>query len=81
MISGLLSAVMVLSAAVTPMTAFASELIPEEELKAYVEALPELDQVKDTLDADEIVNMKMDQNEKKYPVEKARGSAVKYTEL
>lgn len=33
------------------------------------------------LDADEIVNMKMDQNEKKYPVEKARGSAVKYTEL
>ena len=33
------------------------------------------------LDADEIVNMKMDQNEKKYPVEKARGSAAKYTEL
>lgn len=33
------------------------------------------------LDVDEIVNMKMDQNEKKYPVEKAKGSAVKYTEL
>ena len=33
------------------------------------------------LDADEIVNMKMDQNEAKYPVEKAKGSAVKYTEL
>lgn len=33
------------------------------------------------LDADEIVNMKMDQNEKKYPVEKARGSAAKYNEL
>ena len=33
------------------------------------------------LDADEIVNMKMDQNEAKYPVEKARGSAAKYTEL
>lgn len=30
------------------------------------------------LDADEIVNMKMDQNEKKYPVEKAKGNAVKY---
>ena len=58
MISGLLSAVMVLSAAVTPATAFASEMIPEEELKAYVEALPELDQVKDQLDPEEIVTAK-----------------------
>lgn len=33
------------------------------------------------LDVDEIVNMKMDQNEAKYPVEKAKGSAAKYTEL
>ncbi|WP_373218385.1 nucleotide pyrophosphohydrolase [Ruminococcus sp. 5_1_39BFAA] len=33
------------------------------------------------LDADEIVNAKMDQNEMKYPVEKARGSAAKYDEL
>lgn len=33
------------------------------------------------LDADEIVNMKMEQNEKKYPVEKARGSAAKYDQL
>ena len=33
------------------------------------------------LDADEIVNMKMDQNEKKYPVEKAKGNAAKYNEL
>lgn len=33
------------------------------------------------LDADEIVNMKMTQNEKKYPVEKAKGNASKYTEL
>lgn len=31
------------------------------------------------LDADEIVNMKMDQNEAKCPVEKAKGSAAKYT--
>ena len=58
MISGLLSAVMVLSAAVTPATAFASEMVPEEELKAYVEALPELEQVKEYLDADEIVTVK-----------------------
>ena len=33
------------------------------------------------LDADEIVNMKMEQNEKKYPVEKAKGSSVKYDQL
>jgi hypothetical protein len=33
------------------------------------------------LDADEIVNMKMAQNEAKYPVEKAKGSSAKYDEL
>ena len=33
------------------------------------------------LDEDEIVNRKMEQNEAKYPVEKARGSAVKYDSL
>ena len=33
------------------------------------------------LDADEIVNMKMKQNEANYPVDKAKGNALKYTEL
>ena len=33
------------------------------------------------LDADEIVNMNMNQNEAKYPVDKAKGNATKYTEL
>lgn len=33
------------------------------------------------LDADEIVNAKMDKNDRKYPVEKARGTAVKYDQL
>ena len=33
------------------------------------------------LDEDEIINMKMDMNEAKYPVEKAKGSNKKYTEL
>lgn len=33
------------------------------------------------LDVDEIVNSKMDKNEVKYPVEKAKGSNAKYTEL
>lgn len=33
------------------------------------------------LDLDEIVNKKIGQNEKKYPVEKAKGNSKKYTEL
>ncbi|MCR4697218.1 MAG: nucleotide pyrophosphohydrolase [Lachnospiraceae bacterium] len=33
------------------------------------------------LDEDEIVNQKMDQNEKKYPVEKAKGNSAKYDRL
>ena len=33
------------------------------------------------LDLDEIMNEKIDKNEVKYPVEKARGRADKYTEL
>lgn len=32
-------------------------------------------------DEDEIVNMKMDMNEAKYPVEKSKGSNKKYTEF
>ena len=32
-------------------------------------------------DVDDIVNRKMDQNEAKYPVEKARGNAAKYNQL
>lgn len=32
-------------------------------------------------DADEIVNMKMTQNEAKYPVERARGSSAKFNKL
>ena len=33
------------------------------------------------LDEDEIINTKMTQNEAKYPVDKARGSAAKYDQL
>ena len=33
------------------------------------------------LDEDEIVNMKMDQNESKYPADKARGKSNKYSDL
>lgn len=33
------------------------------------------------VDIEEIINKKMDKNEKKYPVEKSRGTSKKYTEL
>ena len=33
------------------------------------------------VDMEDIINMKMDKNELKYPVEKARGNSKKYTEL
>lgn len=33
------------------------------------------------LDVDDVVNMKMDQNEAKYPVEKAKGNSTKYDSL
>ena len=33
------------------------------------------------LDMDEVINSKMDKNEAKYPVEKSRGSSVKYDNL
>lgn len=33
------------------------------------------------LDEDEIVNMKMTQNERKYPVDKSKGSYTKYNDL
>ena len=33
------------------------------------------------LDLDEIMNEKVDKNEAKYPVDRARGRSAKYTEL
>ncbi len=33
------------------------------------------------IDPDEIINSKMDQNEAKYPVDKARGNSAKYNQL
>ena len=56
-------------------------------------AKPIIKQIKDNREAldffenillpaeDEIINMKMSQNEAKYPVEKAKGSAAKYDQL
>jgi NTP pyrophosphatase (non-canonical NTP hydrolase) len=33
------------------------------------------------VDLEEVINSKMDKNEKKYPIEKAKGNSKKYTEL
>ena len=52
--------------------------VKEELADVLVYCIDLLDRLE--LDADEIINAKMAQNEKKYPVEKARGKANKYTE-
>ena len=60
-------------------TEFDLQHVKEELADVIVYSQNLLDKLE--LDADEIVNMKMAQNEAKYPVEKARGNAAKYTEL
>lgn len=55
------------------------EAVKEELADVIVYCIDMLDKLQ--LDADAIVNAKMTQNEQKYPVEKARGRAVKYTKL
>ena len=55
------------------------EHVKEELADVMVYCVDMLDKLK--LDADEIINAKMDKNEKKYPVEKARGRADKYDQL
>lgn len=60
-------------------TEFDVEHVREELADVLVYCQNMLDKLE--LDPDEIVNAKMDQNEKKYPVEKARGSAAKYDQL
>ena len=55
------------------------EKVKEELADVIVYTQDLLDKLE--LDADEIVNAKMSQNEEKYPVEKAKGSAKKYDEL
>ena len=71
--SGILAAVTVISSCTAGPVMAASE----ETETGY----PTLQEVIDQLDEDEIVNAKMTQNEAKYPVEKARGSAAKYDQF
>ncbi len=60
-------------------TVFNLQKVKEELADVLVYSQNLLDKL--GLDADEIINMKMNQNEAKYPVEKAKGNSAKYTEL
>ena len=53
--------------------------VKEELADVIVYCIDMLDKLK--LDADEIINAKMDKNEAKYPVSKAKGKATKYDKL
>ena len=55
------------------------EAVSEELADVMVYCIDMLDRL--NLDADEIINAKMDKNEAKYPAEKARGVATKYDKL
>ena len=55
------------------------EHLKEELADVIVNCLALADKLK--LDIDEIVNSKMEQNERKYPVEKIKGIAKKYNEI
>ncbi len=55
------------------------ESVKEELADVLVYCRNMLDRLE--LDEDEIVNAKMDKNEAKYPVEKAKGNSKKYNQL
>ena len=60
-------------------TEFDREHVKEELADVMVYCQNLLDEM--GWDADTIINAKMDKNEAKYPVEKSRGSSVKYDKL
>ncbi len=55
------------------------QAVKEELADVMVYCIDMLDRL--GLDADEIINSKMDKNEAKYPVEKAKGKATKYDKI
>ena len=58
---------------------FKLEHVKEELADVIVNCQNLLDKL--GLDADDIVNKKMEQNEKKYPIDKVKGKAKKYNEI
>ncbi|MBR3354519.1 MAG: nucleotide pyrophosphohydrolase [Oscillospiraceae bacterium] len=55
------------------------EHVKEELADVLVYCIDMVDKL--NLDVDEIINSKMDKNEKKYPIEKSKGNAKKYSDL
>ena len=55
------------------------QAVSEELADVMVYCIDMLDRL--NLDADEIINAKMDKNEAKYPVSKAKGKSDKYSDL
>ncbi len=58
---------------------FNLEHVKEELADVLVNSINLVDKL--NLDIDEIINKKMEQNEKKYPIDKIKGQAKKYTEI
>ena len=58
---------------------FNLEHVKEELTDVLVNSINLVDKL--NLDIDEIINKKMEQNEKKYPIDKIKGQAKKYTEI
>lgn len=58
---------------------FNLEHVKEELADVLVNSINLVDKL--NLDIDDIINKKMEQNEKKYPVDKIKGQAKKYTEI
>ena len=58
---------------------FNLEHVKEELADVLVNSINLVDKL--NLDIDEIINKKMEQNEKKYPVNKVKGKAKKYNEI
>jgi len=58
MLSGMLSTVMALSVAAAPVSAWATEPDRDKDLSEYVSSLPELEDILDQLDQDEVVEVK-----------------------
>ncbi len=58
---------------------FNLEHVKEELADVLVNSINLVDKL--NLDIDEIINKKMEQNEKKYPVDKVKGKAKKYNEI
>ena len=56
-VSGMLTAVTLLTSAISPMTGMAAEHSPKEDLAVYVSSLPKMEKVADQLEAGDLVTV------------------------